>query len=90
MYEMHRIALPSKYNTMKIQVTSTNNIVHVHNGSASGSSVISEGDSAVLLGMNRAYNKLKSRIKREGLYSLAFSEHGESRQDQGFITLSRI
>ena len=87
---MRKIALLSKYKTMKIQVTSTNNIVHVHNGSVSGSSVISEGDSAVLLGMNRAYNKLKSRIKREGLYSLAFSEHGESRQDQGFITLSRI
>lgn len=87
---MHEIALTSKYITMKIQVTSTNNIVHIQNGSVTGSSVISEGDSAVLLGMNRAYNKLKSRIKREGLYSLAFSEHAESRQDQGYITLSRI
>jgi hypothetical protein len=83
-------ALPRKIKIMKIKATNSNTLIHIVNGAFSGTSDISESDSAIILGMNRAYNKLRSRIKREGLYSLALSEQAESRIDQGYSTLSRI
>ena len=37
---------------------------------ACGSSGVTSRETAMLLGMGRAYDKLKARIKREGLFSL--------------------
>jgi hypothetical protein len=87
---MHNNALHSTTNTMKIQASSTSNIFHITDGTVTGTSAVSTSDSVAILGMNRAYNNLKRRIKKEGLYSLAFSGQPESRFDQGLSTLSRI
>ena len=74
---------------MKIKVTSTNKITHIHNNLSGLVSEVSEQDTALLLGMGKAYQKLKSRIQREGLFSLGFAGHAECRTDHGFLSLNR-
>ena len=56
---------------MKINASKPNNITIIKNYNATESMEISGGEAVMLLGMNRAYQKLKSRIQREGLFTLA-------------------
>ena len=74
---------------MKIKVTSTNKFTHINNSISSSVSEVSEQDTALLLGMGKAYQKLKGRIQREGLFSLAYSDRAECHTDHGFLSLSR-
>ena len=74
---------------MKIKVTSSNTFTHINNSITSSFSVVSEKDTALLLGMGKAYQKLKGRIQREGLFSLAYSDHTECRTEHGFLSLNR-
>jgi hypothetical protein len=74
---------------MKIIVSSSNKITHINNNRSSLVSEVSQQDTALLPGMGKAYQKLKSRIQREGLFSLGFSGYAECRTEHGFLSLNR-
>ena len=74
---------------MKIKVTSSNTFTHINNHSRSFVSGVAEQDAAILLGMGKAYRKLKTRIQKEGLLSLGYAGYEECRSDQGFLILNR-
>lgn len=74
---------------MKIKATSSNTFTHINNNSRRFVSEVTEQDAAVLLGMGKAYRKLKTRIQNEGLFSLGYAGYGECRSDQSFLMLNR-
>ena len=54
---------------MKIQVSNNNYMTQIKDNYACGALKL-HPETAMILGMGRAYGKLKDRIKREGLFSL--------------------
>lgn len=74
---------------MKIHVSNINYMTQIKDNYACGSSEVTSRETAMLLGMGRAYDKLKARIKREGLFSLGFAGHSASRLEHGFIAFNR-
>ena len=74
---------------MKIIVSSSNKITHINNNRSGLVTEVSQQDTALLLGMGKAYQKLNCRIQREGLFSLGFSGYAERRTEHGFLSLNR-
>jgi hypothetical protein len=74
---------------MKIKVTNSNTFTQINNYSCRFVSGVTEQDAAILLGMGKAYRKLKTRIQKEGLFSLGYAGYEECRSDQGFFILNR-
>ena len=56
---------------------------------ACGATEVTSRDTAMLLGMGRAYGTLKDRIKREGLFSLGSTGHSLTRLEHGFVAFNR-
>ena len=74
---------------MKIQVSNNNYMTKIKDNYACGATEVTSRETAIILGMGRAYGKLKDRIKREGLFSLGFTGHSVTRLEHGIVAFNR-
>ena len=74
---------------MKIIVTNNRRFSHNNNNPNRSLLGVSDPKTAQLIGMSKAYQKLKSRILREGLFSIGYAGYEQSKTEHGFFSINR-